>query len=66
MAIDTPAKRKACLGLATPWNRPGVIPDNNDLEAPQRLHTDYLYAGIAADAPGGAQPRLRTLMGVGQ
>lgn len=66
MAIDTAAKRKSCIGLATPWNRPGIIPTNGDLSAPERLHTDYLYSGIAADPPGGATPRLRTLMGVGQ
>ena len=53
MAIDTAAKRKSCIGLATPWNRPGVIPDGSDLLAAQRLHTDFLYAGIAAGAPGG-------------
>lgn len=54
MAIDTAAKRKSCIGLATPFNRPGVIPDGSDLSASQRLHTDYLYSGIAAAAPGGA------------
>lgn len=51
MAIDTAAKRKSCLGLALLFLRPGVIPDASDLSAAQRLHTDGLYAGIAADAP---------------
>jgi hypothetical protein len=53
MAIDTAAKRKSCIGLATPWNRPGVVPDGGNLSAAQRLHTDALYSGIAAGAPGG-------------
>jgi hypothetical protein len=53
MPIDTSAKRKSCIGLAAPWARPGIIPDGSNLSAAQRLHTDYLYSGIAAGAPGG-------------
>lgn len=54
MAIDTAAKRKSCIGLALNFVRPGVIPDAGNLGAPQRLHTDLLYSGIAASAPSGA------------
>jgi hypothetical protein len=53
MAIDTAAKRKSCIGLTLDFLRPGVIPDGSDLSASQRLHTDLLYSGIAAAAPGG-------------
>ncbi|HND25059.1 MAG TPA: hypothetical protein PK229_12120 [Rhodocyclaceae bacterium] len=66
MAIDTAAKRKSCIGLALIFARTGVIPDGSNLSAAQRLHTDLLYAGIAAGAPSGVTflPRL-TLMGAG-
>ena len=50
IAIDTAAKRKSCIGLALIFLRPGVIPDGSNLSAAQRLHTDLLYAGIAAGA----------------
>lgn len=58
MAIDTAAKRKSCIGLALPHMRAGVIPDGSNLSAAQRLHTDGLYSGIAAGAPGGATPLI--------
>ena len=48
MAIDTAAKRKSCVGLALLFLRLGVIPDNSDLAAAERLHTQALYSGIAA------------------
>lgn len=53
MAIDTAAKRKSCIGIGLISIRPGVIPDGSNLSAAQRLHTDLLYSGIAAGAPGG-------------
>jgi hypothetical protein len=53
MAIDTAAKRKSCIGIGMASLRAGVIPDGSDLSAPQRLHSDFLYSGIAASAPGG-------------
>lgn len=65
MAIDTAAKRKSCIGLALIFLRTGVIPDGSDLSAPQRLHTDLLYSGIAASGAGASLlPRL-TLLGAG-
>lgn len=66
MAIDTAAKRKSCIGLALGFLRTGVIPDGSNLSASQRLHTDCLYAGIAAGAPvvSTLLPRL-SLMGAG-
>jgi hypothetical protein len=61
VAIDTAAKRKSCIGLGTPWNRPGVIPDGSSLSASQRLHVQYLYSGIAAAVPVVAIPARYTL-----
>lgn len=54
MAIDTPSRRKSCIGLSLDFLRPGIIPDGANLAASERLHADYLYSGIAAAAPGGA------------
>ena len=51
MAIDTAAKRKSVVGVGIHWLRMGVIPDGSDLSAPQRLHTQAFYSGIAADSP---------------
>lgn len=48
MAIDTAAKRKSAMSVGLAPFQLGVIPDNNNLEAAQRLHTQGLYAGIAA------------------
>lgn len=50
LAIDTAAKRKSCIGIALTFLRMGVIPDGTNLDAPQRLHTNFLYSGIAAGA----------------
>jgi hypothetical protein len=50
MAIDTAAKRKSAINVALHFARPGAIPDASDLEAPQRLHVQALYAGIASSA----------------
>ena len=50
MAIDTAAKRKSCVGVGLHWLRMGVIPDGTDLSAPQRLHVQGFYSGIAAGA----------------
>lgn len=51
MAIDTAAKRKSCIGLALLFLRPGIVPSGSDLAAGERLHTQGLYSGIAADGP---------------
>lgn len=48
MAIDTAAKRKSAIGIAVLSLRLGVIPDAANLDAPQRLHVQGLYSGIAA------------------
>ncbi len=53
MAIDTAAKRKSCIGIALQFLRTGVIPAATDLSSADRLHTNALYNGIAAAAPGG-------------
>jgi hypothetical protein len=67
MAIDTAAKRKSCLNLALLFLRPGVVPAATNLSAPDRLHTQGLYSGIAAGVPGGfvvawAASRINTLI----
>lgn len=49
--IDTPSKRKSCIGLALLFLRTGIIPSGVTLDASDRLHTDGLYNGIAAGAP---------------
>lgn len=51
--LDTAAKRKSAVGVSLPWLRMGVIPDGSDLSAPQRLHAQALYSGIAS---GGSTP----------
>lgn len=51
MAIDTAAKRKSCIGIALIFLRLGVIPDGSNLSAPQRVHAEFQYSGIAAGAP---------------
>lgn len=58
MAIDTPAKRKSCIGLAAPWGRTGVIPDGADLAASQRPHPALLYLGIISGGPVVPPPDL--------
>lgn len=50
MALDTAAKRKSAIGVGLLCLRLGVIPDGTNLSAPQRLHTDFLYSGIAASS----------------
>ena len=67
MAIDTAAKRKSTVGVGLHWLRMGVIADGANLSAPQRLHVQALYAGIAADAPpvGGTNKSMLPLMGAG-
>lgn len=50
MAIDTAAKRKSCVGVVLGFLRMGVIPTGTDLSASERLHTNWLYSGIAAAA----------------
>lgn len=54
MAIDSAGKRKSCIGIALGFLRTGVIPAGTNLSAADRLHTDGLYNGIAAAAPGGS------------
>lgn len=51
MALDTSAKRASAIGLALFFLRPGVVPDGGNLGAPQRLHAQGLYSGIAAADP---------------
>jgi hypothetical protein len=53
MAIDTAAKRKSTVGVGLHFLRMGIIPDGSNLSAPQRLHTQALYSGIAAGSPAG-------------
>lgn len=55
MAIDTAAKRKSAISVGLLFLRLGVVPDGTNLSAPQRLHTQGLYAGIAASGTS-AQP----------
>lgn len=50
MAMDTAAKRKSAIAVGLICLRLGVVPDGSNLSAPQRLHTNGLYAGIAASA----------------
>jgi hypothetical protein len=50
MAADSRNKRASLIGLGTPWSRVLPNPDGT-LDASDRLHLLYLYAGIAADEP---------------
>lgn len=52
MAIDTAARRKSCIGLGLASLRTGIIPTGSNLSAPERLHADLMYSGIAAQTPG--------------
>lgn len=61
MAIDTAAKRKSTVAVTLLFLRMGVVPDGSDLSASQRLHTNGLYAGIAAAGSptgGGTNTRI--------
>jgi hypothetical protein len=49
--MNTAAKRKSAIGIGLLFLRLGVIPDASNLEAPQRLHTNLMYSGIAAESP---------------
>lgn len=69
--LDTAAKRKSAIGVGLHWLRMGIIPDGSDLSAPQRLHVQALYAGIASLSPSGIAyfdglTTSMTLTGVGR
>lgn len=69
MAIDTADKRKSAMNVSLGMIRLGVIPDGSNLSAPQRLHTQALYSGIAASNPSaggvGVGSGLSLTLGVG-
>ena len=62
MAIDTEEKRKSCIGIGLFFLRTGVLPDNGNLEAGQRLFVNGLYSGIAAGTTtGGRIPSVSSI-----
>lgn len=46
MAVDTPSKRLSIIHLGNPWRQTVPLPDGT-INAGDRLHTAYLYSGIA-------------------
>lgn len=51
MAVDTQEKRQSALSLLVPSYTPGVEPST--IDQAERQAAAWVYAGIAAAAPGG-------------
>lgn len=66
MAIDTEAKRASSAAIAV-IGMAVLVPDGNDLEAPQRLAANGLYLGIEAGLGSvvlTSQPRIHIGLGL--
>jgi hypothetical protein len=49
MAIDTANKRSSAMNIGCPWRARLPFPDST-INAADRAHIDYLYAGLSAAA----------------
>lgn len=58
MAIDTQQKRQSAASVGKVWKGKAPVPGGS-IDAPQRLHVAWKYAGIAAEAPTGGGSKFR-------